>query len=248
MELKLDDRGSGNRVEVKGALVGEGFTVTIEGTDNHVILEDQVSSHLDAGVHPRIRIAGDGNVVKLGQHASLRGGGFIRILGNGNRVDIGHHCSGPFRIDIQTSGALFCIGGHTTAVNMLSTMHEPAKILIGKDCQFGARIWITASDMHSVIDLDSRKRINPAADVVVGDHVWFCFDSKVLKGVRIGSGSIIGAGAVVTTDVPENCAVAGNPARVVRENVTWDRKLLESSSRANTDGQPLSAAARISFD
>jgi acetyltransferase-like isoleucine patch superfamily enzyme len=46
-----------------------------------------------------------------------------------------------------------------------------------------------------------------------------------MKGVTIGAGSIVGAGAVVTKDIPPNVSVAGVPARVIAENVRWEREL-----------------------
>ena len=52
--------------------------------------------------------------------------------------------------------------------------------------------------------------------VRIGNNVWLGFESCVLPGVTIGDGSVVGARAVVAEDVPANCVVAGNPARVVR--------------------------------
>jgi acetyltransferase-like isoleucine patch superfamily enzyme len=51
--------------------------------------------------------------------------------------------------------------------------------------------------------------------VTIADDVWIGIGAIVLKGVRIGRGARIAAGAVVTRDVPEGAMVAGNPARVV---------------------------------
>lgn len=53
--------------------------------------------------------------------------------------------------------------------------------------------------------------------VVIEDNVWIGRDARILKGVRIGSGSIVGMGAVVTHDVPPRVIVAGNPAKIVKE-------------------------------
>jgi galactoside O-acetyltransferase len=53
--------------------------------------------------------------------------------------------------------------------------------------------------------------------VIIGKRVWIGFNAIVLKGVTIGEGAVIGAGSVVTRDVPPYCIVAGNPARIVRE-------------------------------
>lgn len=55
--------------------------------------------------------------------------------------------------------------------------------------------------------------------VSIGDNVWIGANVIILKGVTIGSGSVIAAGSVVTKDIPANCVAAGNPAKVVKENL-----------------------------
>ncbi len=55
-----------------------------------------------------------------------------------------------------------------------------------------------------------------SAPVVIEDHVWIGFNVAILKGVTIGKGAIIGAGSVVTKDIPDNCVVYGNPAKIKR--------------------------------
>ena len=57
--------------------------------------------------------------------------------------------------------------------------------------------------------------------VKIGNHVWIGSKVIILKCVTIGENSIIAAGSVVTKDVPPNVTVAGNPARIVRQNDTW---------------------------
>ena len=68
-----------------------------------------------------------------------------------------------------------------------------------------------------------RRHIDPGyerdAGIDIGDHVWIGMHCRILKGVRIGRGSIVAAGSVVTHDLPANCLAAGVPARVVKE---WD--------------------------
>jgi acetyltransferase-like isoleucine patch superfamily enzyme len=51
--------------------------------------------------------------------------------------------------------------------------------------------------------------------------VWIGKNAVILKGIIIGEGSVIAAGAVVTKDVPDHCLVAGVPAKVIRKNIEW---------------------------
>ena len=59
------------------------------------------------------------------------------------------------------------------------------------------------------------KEVGSDGKVVIEDDVWIGSNAIILKGVHVGFGSVIGAGAIVTKDVPEGSIVAGSPARVI---------------------------------
>jgi hypothetical protein len=88
---------------------------------------------------------------------------------------------------------------------------------------FSTDIHMDVSDMHPIYDGDTCERINPARSIQIGDHVWLGRGAMVLKGARIGSGSVIAAGAMVVGEVPANVIALGSPARVVREHILWSR-------------------------
>jgi acetyltransferase-like isoleucine patch superfamily enzyme len=77
-----------------------------------------------------------------------------------------------------------------------------------------------------------RRRINPPADSHLADHVWLGANATVLKGARIGQACIVGLGSMVSGTIPPNCLVAGTPARVVREAITWRRDLIDWAADA----------------
>lgn len=118
--------------------------------------------------------------------------------------------------------------GRNTSINgyVRMLLHEQAQISVGEGCLLASHVDITVSDMHSIIDVASGKRVNPAEDVVLESRVWVGQRAMLLKGSHIGSGSIVGAAAVVTGVIPENSLAVGCPARVKRSGVTWDHKLL----------------------
>ena len=97
---------------------------------------------------------------------------------------------------------------------------------IGPSCILAANVYVTDADWH-----DRYHRVFPpgaAAPVRLERNVWLGDGAKVLKGVTIGENTIVGAGAVVVSDLPANCIAAGNPARVVAkldsETTTTDRQ------------------------
>jgi len=134
---------------------------------------------------------------------------------------------------------------HATALGVshpvvLRTLAQGASIVIGADCGLsgtsicsarrvmigdrvlvGADVIITDTDFHAVDVLPRRHAPipegKPGDDVVIEDDVFIGARSVILKGVRIGKGSVIGAGSVITADVPPGVVAAGNPCRVLRE-------------------------------
>lgn len=89
---------------------------------------------------------------------------------------------------------------------------------IGDGCAIGRDVVIRSFDGHIVVD-ENYKISKP---INIGNHVWIGQGASVLKGIQIGDGAIIGANAVVTKDIPAHCAVAGNPAKIVKENILWE--------------------------
>ena len=92
-------------------------------------------------------------------------------------------------------------------------------ISIGDACMFAHGSHISDADWHGIYDRS--EPVGNTKPVVLKDNVWIGDSAIVCKGVTIGENSIIGAGAVVTKDVPPNSIFAGNPAKLVK---TLDEK------------------------
>lgn len=172
-----------------------------------------------------IQLRGEGHVLEIGPGTHLTGGLFeLRNHRSALRVGAGCQLKGQYRI--RASDAEMEIGAGTTVMAATLSLHEPGRIVLGRDCMLSGDIQMDVSDMHSILDAETGQRLNPPADIEIGDHVWIGQGARVLKGVRIGKNSIIGSRALVTRDVPEGCVAVGMPARVIREGVTWDRRRL----------------------
>ncbi|MBB2951162.1 DapH/DapD/GlmU-related protein [Sphingobacterium sp. JUb56] len=91
-------------------------------------------------------------------------------------------------------------------------------ILIGTNVAIAENVTIRDSDNHT-ISSQNKPRTMP---ITIGDNVWIGMNVTILKGVTIGNGAVIAAGAVVTKSIPSNCLAAGVPAKVIKENVTWN--------------------------
>ena len=95
------------------------------------------------------------------------------------------------------------------------------KISIGKDVAIAHDVMIMDFDAHDILDVKGNVSNKPSEGISIGDHVWIGYKSSILKNVNIGDGAIIAAGSVVTKSVPPRAMVAGNPARIIKENVEW---------------------------
>ena len=88
-------------------------------------------------------------------------------------------------------------------------------IIIGDACMIAHGAYISDADWHGIYD--RAEPVGNTKPVIFEDNVWIGDSAIICKGVRIGKNSIIGAGAVVTKDVPPNSIFAGNPAKLVKE-------------------------------
>jgi acetyltransferase-like isoleucine patch superfamily enzyme len=88
-------------------------------------------------------------------------------------------------------------------------------IRIGDNCMFATNCHLTDADWHDHYDRTAAP--GKTRPIVLADNVWIGDSAMVCKGVSIGENSVVGAGAVVTRDVPANTVVAGNPARPVKQ-------------------------------
>jgi maltose O-acetyltransferase len=86
-------------------------------------------------------------------------------------------------------------------------------VRLGRRCLLGAYVSILDNDWHDIID---RNRTPPSQPVILQDNVWLGNHVIVLPGVTIGHDAVVGAGSVVTKDVPPRTVAVGNPARVVK--------------------------------
>jgi maltose O-acetyltransferase len=106
--------------------------------------------------------------------------------------------------------------GARTFINYNLTALDVADITIGEDCQIGPNVQLL-TPTHPVDPQPRRDKLEAAKPIVIGDNVWLGGGVIVCPGVTIGANSVIGAGAVVTRDVPADVVAVGNPARVIRE-------------------------------
>jgi carbonic anhydrase/acetyltransferase-like protein (isoleucine patch superfamily) len=141
------------------------------------------------------------------------------VLGSGGDVEFGQGVM--LKGDIvpiefaSYKDARISIGDHTF-INYGSSISAYKNVKIGRHCLLGHYTLIIDRNEHGV---EHREVLPPPAQVVIEDHVWIGSRVVILPGVFVGHHSVIGAGSVVTKDIPANCLAVGNPARVVRRLV-----------------------------
>lgn len=173
-----------------------------------------------------------GNWVVVGDGCHLHGVEVV-MRGSGNRLVIGD----GVRMMPGTSlwlddGSKISVGSGTTIERAHLAATEGTRLVLGADCMLSTDIEIRTGDSHSILDA-SGSRVNLAKDVTLGNHVWVGARAIILKGVTIASGAIVSAGAVVARPVTETgVAVAGNPARVVKQGIHWIRERLTGPAHA----------------
>lgn len=95
--------------------------------------------------------------------------------------------------------------------------HIQGSVVVGKDVMMAPEVAVIATNhKHDRVDIPMNQQGQEEKAIEIGDDCWLGYRSIICAGVKIGKGSIVAAGAVVTKDVPEYSVVAGVPARVIK--------------------------------
>ena len=124
---------------------------------------------------------------------------------SGKNIDVGRFCK--LNPDIEL--------GDNSSIGDRSELS--GKVVIGDNVMIGPQVMIIAKN-HNIDDVDipMNKQGERAKGVKICDDVWIGARAIILDGVTVGGGSVVGAGAVVTKDVPSRSIVGGVPARVIK--------------------------------
>ncbi len=167
--------------------------IRIEGTGNTLFTNTADIAH------STIIVQGEKNSIKIEKNACIRGTTII-IQGD--------YCSVSIGANTTFGGVRIVNIGTDCSVN------------IGADCMFSDNIEIWASDSHPIYN-ESHEMINHEESICIGDKVWVGAHARILKGVSVGNGSVIGMGSTVTKNIPPSVISVGSPNRTVKERITW---------------------------
>ena len=139
-----------------------------------------------------------------------------------------HKILGEIRGDLVVTAPFYCdYGSHIEAgknlfINYNCTIIDVAKVIIGDNCQIAPNVAIYTAG-HPVHPDTRNSLYEYGIGITIGDNVWIGGNTVILPGVHIGSNTVIGAGSVVTKDVPDWVIAAGNPCKVIRKITEEDR-------------------------
>jgi acetyltransferase-like isoleucine patch superfamily enzyme len=165
------------------------------------------------GLLARRRVDDGGQALLVAHGLEIVGHGRDATLRIGNRVSLRE----GVRLMFEGDGRGIIELGDNVFINARSEIRCEERVSIGRGSILSFDVTVMDTDFHQ---LEGAERVAP---VTIGEHTWIGARAMILKSVTIGAGAVIAAAAVVTSDVPPACLVAGSPARVIRDGVVWNR-------------------------
>ena len=127
-------------------------------------------------------------------------------------IEAPFHCDYGYNIEV----------GENFFANYNLTVLDVAKVRIGDNAQIAPNVSIYTAG-HPIHPDSRNSGYEYGIEVSIGDNVWIGGNAVIMPGVTIGNNAVIGAGSVVTRDIPDNVIAAGNPCRIIREITDSDR-------------------------
>lgn len=166
----------------------------------------------------------DNGILEIGDNFYLGNNSDI-TLDRDSQLNIGKNCYADeqFRIfslknTTTRIGDGFCIGTYGLIITP-----DYSEINIGDDCLLSFNVSLLGNDGHTIFDIKSRKAVNveKGRKIIIGNHVWIGIKCTILYDTVIGDGSILGAGSITKSQIPNNCIAVGSPAKVIKRDIAW---------------------------
>lgn len=184
---------NGNTIECVQPL-DKGVKVIFRGSNNKLVLKDGAKPSQST-----IMFDCDNGYCEFGKTA---------YKGN---IRIGHHCK------------VIIGNGVTCTYPCYISTAEYTTVEVGEDCMIASANEIRSDDAHPIFNVKTGERINMPKSIRIGNHVWIGAHAAILGGTQIGDGSVVGYASVVKGSFPNNCIIAGTPAKIVRKDIAWER-------------------------
>lgn len=115
--------------------------------------------------------------------------------------------------------------GKNFFANYNCTILDVAKVKIGDNCQLAPNVAIYTAG-HPIHPTSRNSAYEYGKEIIIGDNVWIGGNTVICPGIHIGNNVVIGAGSVVTKDIPDWTVAAGNPCRIIRKITDSDKRKL----------------------
>lgn len=163
---------------------------------------------------------GDGNTISF--YDDIEESVTLHFLGGNNHIKVGRQVS-IGELDIHCGKNALCSIDDGTEIEEAKIIITDGKIEIGQDCLLSTSVILRNHDKHHIFEKEAGRRINYPGNIKIGNHVWLCHGVTLLGSAVIGDNSIVGTMAVTSSAFPKEVVVAGNPAKIIRENVCWSK-------------------------
>lgn len=213
---QIIDLGEVNSLKENKVLFGENKKTTLvnskivfKGKNNILFLEDDVNIK-----DSTLSFEGDNSVIYLSSNHNIY---LLNVIAH--------------------SDSVFYMGEKNYMNGKLNAICSERKhIVIGNRGLFSFGIWLRMADPHIIYDIESRQRKNITKSIFLGDHIWVGQSAMILKGTKMGSGSILGAMSLISNKtIPSNTIWGGNPAKQITSGIFFTNDVVHRYTPEQTE-------------
>ena len=187
-------------------------------TNNNII---SYNGYLDIFDKINFNSEGSNNKIEISEKSNIADL-IVNFYCNNSYVYIGQY--GNIKVNLQIGeDCKVIIKDHVYFTNRsFISVAEGTSVEIGNNCMIASKVTFRTNDAHCIFDVESGNRLNKSKNILLEDHCWICENVLISKGTHIRSGSVIGYGSFVSSEIPNNVIAAGIPARIIKKNIAWE--------------------------